>query len=88
MRPEIYDISPSIIVKGVKSAKIFIVVPLQLPIWKKKVMRNVYAKVFLGIGQTSKCVWSGQKTNAKRMHDRHLYKVTQFHKVPNIVPCL
>lgn len=50
MRPEIYDISPSIIVKGIKSIKIFIVALLQLPIWKKKVMRNVYAKVFLGIG--------------------------------------
>lgn len=50
MRPEIYDISPSIIVKGIKSIKIFIVALLQLRIWKKKVMRNVYAKVFLGIG--------------------------------------
>jgi len=51
MKFEIYEISPSIIVKGIKSTIVFILIPLQQLIWKKKDMRGPHgnAKVFLGI---------------------------------------
>lgn len=55
MKPEIHEISPSIVVKGIKIHKYSFLVPLQQLIWKEKAMyeRNIWRYQSLSWNKTN-----------------------------------